>query len=212
MNRRDALQRLARTGALALASGPALPGLAAGAAGRTPAQPEGPYYPVEPPPDADWDLLRVRGQGGRAGGAPLTLRGRVLATEGRPISGAIVEIWQADHRGNYNHPRARGRAAFDPAFQGYGTARTDGDGRYRFLTIVPVPYRGRPPHIHAKAGAEGREPLTTQLYIKDHPENGRDGMFWSIRHPGKRRLMMDIRPARLGDDLRGKSALFDFVL
>jgi protocatechuate 3,4-dioxygenase beta subunit len=212
MERRTALRQIAHTSALAMAGGLILPRGASAALDRTPGQAEGPYYPVEKPRDVDWNLLRNGAQASMAGGEPLGLGGRVLGADGKPLAGAVVEIWQCDHRGNYNHPRAPGRAGFDPTFQGYGEARTDGDGRYRFLTIVPVPYATRPPHIHVKVRAAGRDELTTQLYIRNHPENGRDGIFSSLVFPGKDRLMMDLRGARLDGGLGGKAATFDFVV
>ena len=212
MERRHVLRQVAHTGVLAMAGGLVLPRAASAARDRTPSQAEGPYYPVTKPRDLDWNLLRIDRQDGLAGGEPLGLSGRVLNTDGRPLERAVVEIWQCDHRGNYNHPRAPGRAAFDSGFQGYGEARTDAEGRYRFLTIVPVPYTSRPPHIHVKIKAPGRDELTTQLYIKGHPENGRDGLLSAFLFPSKDRLMMDLRPARLEGGLSGKTTSFDFVV
>ena len=212
MERRAVLRRLAHGGALAMAGGLFLPSAARAERDRTPSQTEGPYYPVDKPSDLDWNLLRIDGRDGMAGGEPLGLTGRVLGIDGRPLRGAAVEIWQADHRGNYNHPRAPGRNAFDRAFQGYGETRTDAEGRYRFLTIVPVPYATRPPHIHVKVKAPGREELTTQLYIRDHPENGRDGLLSSFLFPGKDHLMMDLKPGRLGQGLSGKTTTYDFFV
>jgi protocatechuate 3,4-dioxygenase beta subunit len=212
MERREVLRKLAQTGVVAMAGGLAYPGAAVAELNRTPSQGEGPYYPVHKPRDLDWNLLRFRGQDGLAAGEPLALSGRVLGTDGKAQAGALVEIWQCDHRGNYNHPGAPGRDAFDTSFQGYGEVRCDADGRYRFLTIAPVPYTRLPPHIHVKIKAQGREGLTTQLYVKDHPENGRDGIFSSLFFPGKDRLMMDLRSQRLQGGISGKAATYDFVV
>ena len=212
MQRRTVLRQIAHTGALAMAGGLVLSRGAGAAVDRTPGQAEGPYYPVNKPRDLDWNLLRIDQRDGMAGGEPLGLSGRVVGNDGRPLAGATVEIWQSDHQGNYNHPRAPGRADFDAKFQGYGEVRTDAEGRYRFLTIVPVPYTSRPPHIHVKIRAPARDDLTTQLYIRDHPENGRDGIFSSLLFPSKDRLMMDLRPAQLPNGLSGKTTTFDFVV
>src|SRR5690348_14163668 len=74
----------------------------------TPAQTEGPFYPVTLPADMDNDLVQVRGRPAQALGTVLHLQGRVLDTSGRPISGARVEIWQCDAQGIYDHPRQPG--------------------------------------------------------------------------------------------------------
>jgi protocatechuate 3,4-dioxygenase beta subunit len=63
------------------------------------------------------------------------------------------------------------------AFQGYGRAEVDRDGRYAFRTIRPVPYPGRTPHIHVKVTAPGTSTLTTQLYLPDSARNSEDGIF-----------------------------------
>jgi len=65
----------------------------------TPAQTEGPFYPTAFPADSDNDLVQVRGQPARAMGTVLHLQGRVLDASGKPMTGAIVEIWQCDWQG-----------------------------------------------------------------------------------------------------------------
>ncbi|MCM5678186.1 protocatechuate 3,4-dioxygenase [Schlegelella sp. S2-27] len=140
----------------------------------TPGQTEGPFYPVELPADTDFDLL-AQGDRRYREGQPTWLDGRVVDTLGRPVSGAVVEIWQCDHQGRYHHPGDGGRA--DPAFQGYGRAAVGADGTYRFRTIRPVPYTGRTPHIHVKVRLSSRELLTTQLYVEGEPGNRRDGLW-----------------------------------
>jgi protocatechuate 3,4-dioxygenase, beta subunit len=141
---------------------------------RTPAQTEGPFYPVKLPTDSDWDLLR-NGALTYARGQPAWLRGRVLDLQGKPVAGALVEIWQCDEAGHYHHPGDGGRA--DAAFQGFGRATAGTDGQYRFRTIRPVPYPGRTPHIHVKVKLDRRELLTTQLYVAGEPQNERDGVW-----------------------------------
>jgi protocatechuate 3,4-dioxygenase beta subunit len=115
----------------------------------TPAQTAGPFYPATFPQDADNDLVHITGHSGAAHGIPTRITGRILGPNGRPLSGARVEIWQCDANGRYHYVRD-GRAAHpsDENFQGYGTTTTDAAGGYQFLTIRPVPYPGRTPHIH----------------------------------------------------------------
>ena len=141
----------------------------------TPAQTEGPFYPVEFPKDSDFDLLRNGNRPAYGGGQPAWVEGNVIDLAGRPVKGAQVEIWQCDEHGHYHHPGDGDRA--DAAFQGFGRVTVDADGRYRFRTIRPVPYSGRTPHIHVKVKLDRRELLTTQLYVAGDPGNARDGIW-----------------------------------
>ena len=112
-----------------------------------------------------------------AGGDVFTLRGTLTDTDGQPLARHRIEIWQCDVAGNYMHPRDRRSDNFDQAFQGFGHDLTDKGGRYMFRTIKPTIYPGRTPHIHVKVFAGNRELLTTQFYIKDHPNNTLDDLF-----------------------------------
>lgn len=178
----------------------------------TPAQTEGPFYPLRLPDDRDADLVRVTGSDARALGVVTHVVGRVLSPDGRPFPGVLVEIWQCDAHGRYRHPRERGTAALDPGFQGYGQTLTDASGAYRFRTIRPVGYPGRTPHIHFRLGTPAGELLTTQMYVAGEPDNERDAVLNAIRDPElRRRLLVDLNPA----DLIEPGALagtFDIVL
>ena len=140
----------------------------------TPAQAEGPFYPVKLPDDTDFDLL-AQGRLQYTRGSATWLAGAVTDTTGRPLRGAVVEIWQCDQQGHYHHPGDGGMA--DPAFQGFGRVVAGSDGSYRFRTIRPAPYSGRTPHIHVKVRLAQRELLTTQLYVEGDPGNERDGLW-----------------------------------
>lgn len=129
----------------------------------TPPQPEGPFYPRKFRTETDFNLLQYAGA--TAKGVPLELAGRVLRQDGSPVTNAVVEIWQCDAGGDYIYDAASMRTA-DPGFQGFGKTVTDSNGHYRFVTIRPVPYTGRPPHVHMRVHHDGRELLTTQMYIK----------------------------------------------
>jgi protocatechuate 3,4-dioxygenase beta subunit len=113
----------------------------------TPAQSEGPFYPVNLPKDSDFDLLR-NGTLNYGRGQPAWVEGSVTDVSGKPVAGAQVEIWQCDETGHYHHPGDGGKA--DAAFQGFGRVTVGADGQYRFRTIRPAPYSGRTPHIHVK--------------------------------------------------------------
>ena len=160
----------------------------------TPAQTEGPFYPVALPADADADLLR-NGSLQYAQGEPAWVEGSVSDLDGRPLAGAQVEIWQCDHDGHYHHPGDGGRA--DPKFQGFGRMTVASDGRYRFRTIRPVPYTGRAPHIHVKVKLQRRELLTTQLYVEGEPRNERD-FLWRQLGADRDLVTMPFRPGADG--------------
>jgi protocatechuate 3,4-dioxygenase beta subunit len=163
----------------------------------TPSQTEGPFYPTGFPADMDNDLVQVRGQQARAMGVVLHLEGRVIGVDGRPLAGTLVEIWQCDAQGLYDHPRQPGRDRRDAAFQGYGRMMADADGFYRFRTLKPVAYPGRTPHIHLKAATGDGRLLTSQFYIAGDPLNERDGVFRdAVRNPRQRELIeMRLAPA-----------------
>jgi protocatechuate 3,4-dioxygenase beta subunit len=136
----------------------------------TPAQTEGPFYPRTFPVDRDADLVTVAGHDRGAQGTPFYFDGRVLTPQGRPVAGARVELWQADRFGRYHEAGDEGQPR-DDDFQGYGVATTDAAGHFAFRTIRPVPYGGRPAHLHLKVTAAGHPDLTTQLYMMgDHTE------------------------------------------
>jgi len=163
----------------------------------TPQQTEGPFYPTSFPADMDNDLVQVRGQAAQAMGTVLHLEGRVLDLNGRPVEGALVEIWQSDAQGLYDHPRQPGRERRDSAFQGYGRLLVKADGNYSFRTLKPVAYPGRTPHIHFKVAPASGGLLTSQFYIAGEPGNERDGVFrGAVRDPRQReRVEMRLAPA-----------------
>jgi len=169
----------------------------------TPAQTEGPFYPVTLPADTDADLLR-NGTLDYRQGEPAWVEGVVSDLAGKPLAGAQVEIWQCDQAGHYHHPGDRGHA--DPAFQGFGRVTVDAEGRYRFRTIKPAPYTGRTPHIHVKVKMARRELLTTQLYVEGDPGNERD-FLW--RQLGDDRALVTV-PFRAGPE--GLRAEFPIVV
>ncbi len=159
----------------------------------TPGGSEGPFYPLPEmrSADDDSDLVRIADAVERAGGEIVRLAGRVLDRDGGPLAGARVEIWQCDFNGVYLHRRDPNHDFRDRAFQGFGHSLTGADGEYAFRTIKPVPYPGRTPHIHVKVWHGGRERLTTQFYLPDHPDNARDWLYNRI--PADRREQVTMR-------------------
>src|SRR6266480_5838850 len=146
-------------------------------------QTEGPYFKPSSPQRADLVEPDSKGQ-------LIELEGQVLSRSCRPLARALVDLWHADERGEYDNAGFRYR----------GHLFTDGEGRYRFRTILPALYPGRTRHYHVKVQAPQRPLLTTQLYFPDEPANRRDGLF-------RRELVM-----RMGEAPDGLAAHFDFVL
>lgn len=176
---------------------------------RTPKQTAGPFYPKVLPSESDADLVRI-GTGPAATGQEIEITGRLLGLDGRPISGGIVELWQANAYGRYSNSRAASIGPLDPNFQGYGVVQTDDEGRYRFLTIKPGEYPGRTPHLHFKIGGPGFKSLTTQMYFADEPGNERDFVRKQIRDPEAREsVTVAFAPSAKAGVVSGK---FDIVV
>jgi protocatechuate 3,4-dioxygenase beta subunit len=172
----------------------------------TPAQTEGPFYPVSFPADLDNDLVQVRGQAARAMGTVLHLTGRVLGRDGKPAPGALVEIWQSDSHGIYDHPRQSGRDKRDPAFQGYGRMMADASGSYSFRTLKPVAYPGRTPHIHFAVLEGGKRRVVSQMFIEGEPGNERDFIY---RNLGREARLVTMK---VSGDAKGLAGSLDVVL
>lgn len=177
MNRRSLLRTTAYFGALACTKN----SLSAEEFIETVAMTEGPFYPDKLPLDTDNDLLIINDKLTSAVGEITHLTGQVLSPSGAPLRNALVEIWQCDNNGAYLHSKTGNADKRDGNFQGYGRFLTDSQGRYYFRTIKPVPYTGRTPHIHFAVNKNGHRLLTTQMLIKGHPENERDGVFRGIK-------------------------------
>ncbi len=190
----------------------AVPGAFAEELLRTPPQTEGPFYPDKLPLDTDNDLLIVNDAITPAVGEITWLNGRILDPRGEPVRNALVEIWQCDHNGAYFHTRSGQGEQRDKNFQGFGRFLTGSTGEYLFRTIKPVPYPGRTPHVHFKIKRTGKELLTTQCYIKGHPQNDRDGVLRGIPDAKARAaVMVDFLP--LKNSRTGElNARFDIVL
>ncbi len=184
---------------------------------RTPATPqdgEGPFYPAQWSGELDNDLLNFNGKQ-YANGTPMTLAGRVYSTDGETLPGATVEIWQCDDTGEYRHPKSGGEGPAQRGFQGFARILSTIDGSYSFRTLKPVPYDGRPAHVHFRVIAAGHRDLTTQMYFAGQNEEGTFllrlyGFFGGFSRQ-RDRLTVSVESFRVGnkDEL---SAKFDIVL
>jgi protocatechuate 3,4-dioxygenase beta subunit len=121
-------------------------------------------------------------------GERITVSGRVLDGDGRPVRGQLVEVWQANAAGRYVHLRDQHPAPLDPNFTGTGRCLTDDEGRYRFTTIKPGPYpwknhhnAWRPAHIHFSVfGTAITQRVVTQMYFPGDPLFDLDPIYQSI--------------------------------
>ncbi|MEV4109763.1 protocatechuate 3,4-dioxygenase subunit beta [Nonomuraea sp. NPDC049695] len=135
----------------------------------------GPVFGVADVSPFDSDLTRQHL--GEPLGERITVQGRVLDRDGRPVRGQLVEIWQANASGRYLHQRDDHPAPLDPNFTGVGRCLTDDEGRYTFTTIKPgaYPWRNhvnawRPAHIHFSVfGTAFTQRLVTQMYFPNDP-------------------------------------------
>jgi protocatechuate 3,4-dioxygenase beta subunit len=186
-SRRRTLLRAAAS--LTLAGIAGMPGARATAAPALPATPAialGPFYPAQKPSDSDADLTQIVGRTARASGTILYVTGRVLDMRGTPVSGAELELWQANAFGRYHHPSDTDASGpLDPAFQGFGRLVAGADGRFRIKTIKPPPYSGRTPHIHFIVASGGTR-LTTQLFFEGEAGNERDGLYRHLSRDDRR--------------------------
>ena len=198
-NNRSLLER--RLFVAGLAGAAALSPLAHAQSAATPAQTLGPFYPRDPserPRETDADLLRVDGDRVLTKGIPLYLTGRVVDPRGAAIPNAAVEIWQCDANAVYHHPDGGAESQRDPAFQGYGVAKTGAEGGFHFRTIRPVAYPGRTPHIHVRVQAADGRVLATQLYLPNEPGNRNDFLFRRLSADEQAALTLRLGPATPG--------------
>lgn len=159
----------------------------------TPDETPGPFYPNVPQQDKDFDMTSIAGKQGVAKGQLIQVEGQVLNTEGKPLSNAVVDIWQANAAGRYRHQFDNSAAPLDENFQGWTLGNADSNGRFVLKTIMPGAYAvnrqwQRPPHIHFKISQPGYVTLTTQMYFPDQPLNAVDFLINS--KPRSQRSLM----------------------
>jgi len=187
------------------------PGAFAEALIRTPRQTEGPFYPDNLPLDTDNDLLIINDRITPAVGEITHVSGTVRDLKGKPVRGAVVEIWEADSNGNYIHSGSRGDGNKDENFQGYGRFLTGSTGEYYFRTIKPTPYGPRTPHIHFAVSQGDQRMLTTQLYVKGAELNQTDFILNRTPEDVRGLLISEFKPIP-GSKTGELAAKFDIVL
>jgi protocatechuate 3,4-dioxygenase alpha subunit len=153
--------------------------------------------------------------GGKATGEKIVIEGRVVDGDGAPVPDAFVELWQANAAGRYAHPDDRQDKPLDPHFRGFGRCSTDGEGRYRFVTIKPgaVPGRGnamQAPHIEVTVFARGLlKHVMTRIYFPEEPLNKTDPALGLVENPARQKTLIAV-PA--GQNGGAKLYRFDIVL
>ncbi|HXM63487.1 MAG TPA: protocatechuate 3,4-dioxygenase subunit alpha [Terriglobales bacterium] len=169
--------------------------------GPTPSQTVGPFFSFA----LTTESASVRCIAGpQAEGERVLLMCRVLDGDGAPVPDAMIEIWQADANGKYNHPDDGQSETVDSACAGFGRMGTADDGSCQFETIKPGRVPGpdkvlQAPHLSLAVFARGMlKQLYTRVYFSGDPANPEDPVLSLV--PGDRRetLMAHPDPARPG--------------
>jgi protocatechuate 3,4-dioxygenase alpha subunit len=152
----------------------------------TTSQTVGPYFKI----GLQW-LNRDNLAGEGVSGERVTIQGRVLDGDGVPIPDAVLEIWQANAYGKYDHPEDTQDKPLESGFQGYGRIPTDKQGTFRFATIKPGPVPGpngkeQAPHLVISVFMRGLlKRLTTRMYFPEDARNAGD-LILNLVEPRRR--------------------------
>jgi len=136
--------------------------------------------------------------GHEALGERIIVEGHLRDEDGRPVANSMVEIWQANAAGRYNHERDQHDAPLDANFKGAGRVFTDEHGAYRFITIKPGAYpwgnhhnAWRPNHIHFSLFGPGfGTRLITQMYFPGDPLLELDPIFQATADKASRNRLV----------------------
>lgn len=118
----------------------------------------------------------------RTHGQRIYIKGRVFDGNGEPVPDALVEIWQADAQGYFNHPADPHHEAADKHFRGFGRSGTTGEG-FWFKTIKPGPVAGaQVPYVNVRVFSRGMLiHAVTRLYFSDEEGNQDDPLLNSVK-------------------------------
>jgi protocatechuate 3,4-dioxygenase, alpha subunit len=140
--------------------------------------------------------------GPETAGQHIRIQGAVLDGDGAPVPDAMVELWQANAHGRYNHPADTRDLPLDAAFTGFGRSPTDEHGVYWFETVKPGRVPGpsgvdQAPHIVVSVFSRGLLNHTvTRLYFADEPSNADDPILALV--PAERRGTLLATPSGNG--------------
>jgi len=173
----------------------------------------GPFFPNQFS-DGFNDLTRNGGKVAR--GEHILLSGRVLEEGGQPTVNTIIEIWQPDANGIFRHELDPRSAQADPGFFGWGRARTDAQGYYRFRTVLPGAYEWngemRCPHLNLMVLAIGlTRRLVTTAFFPEQADHGNDPVLNSVVDPNARKRLLAQRDSSL-DESAATGYRFDLIL
>jgi protocatechuate 3,4-dioxygenase alpha subunit len=175
----------------------------------TPSQTVGPFLAIGLPwPDGPFVV-----QEGTPGA--ITITGLVLDGAGDPVPDALIETWQADADGRFDHPddpRGRQGGAAKSGFRGFGRCATGPDGGYRIVTVrpgsLPCPAGGtEAPHLDVSVFARGLlDRVVTRIYFADEAEaNAADPVLSAITEPERCETLLATagdRPGEFTFDIR----------
>jgi protocatechuate 3,4-dioxygenase alpha subunit len=174
----------------------------------------GPFFPFDFVDDCN-DLTEFEGR--RAAGQHIWLAGTVVEGGGVPTANTLLELWQPDARGVFRHSLDPRHSEIDPGFFGWGRARTDAQGFYRFRTVLPGPSREldgtlRCAHANLAVLAIGlTRRLVTTIFFSDRRETAEDPVLSCVTDPMRRQRLFARRDEALDSrDLPGYR--FDIVL
>jgi protocatechuate 3,4-dioxygenase alpha subunit len=139
------------------------------------------------------DSARGRLWTGEAKGERIRLKFRLLDGDGAPVPDGMIELWQADSSGKYDHPADTQQQELDPAFWGFGRLATDADGTGTFETIRPGRAAdGQAAHINVSVFARGLlGRLCTRVYFEGDPALAEDPILALV--PAERRQTLVAR-------------------
>jgi catechol 1,2-dioxygenase len=161
-------------------------------------------------------------------GEPMAVKGRITGTDGQPIGGAKIDVWQANDEGFYDVQQK----GLQPDFNLRGVFRTGADGTYHFKGVkpkfYPIPDDGpvgqmleklgrhpyRPAHLHYILEAEGFETLITHIFDPDDPYIHSDAVF-GVKESLLAEFKLIEDPAKIADagfDRPYFEVVHDFVL
>jgi len=114
-------------------------------------------------------------------GERIKITGVVYDGDDQPITDAMIEIWQPDAKGIYNHPSDSLHEQADPNFRGFGRSETRNEGKYEFKTIKPGSREGQAPYINVNVFARGMLiHALTRIYFEDEPANADDPVLNAV--------------------------------
>lgn len=165
-----------------------------------PSQTVGPYFPI----GLSGPRYVARIAGPEVRGERIKLICFVFDGEGQAFSHAMIEIWQANADGKYNHPDDTQAKPIDPAFFGFGRLVTDAEGTCAFETVRPGPVPGpnnvlQAPHLSVSVFGQGLlQRLATRTYFAGNPTNDQDPVLALVPQDRRDTLLAQPVPGQPG--------------